>query len=327
MNPVELIQPRFSSPFAGMFTEYVEVNRAVGKKFNTDIVYLEQFDTWCRAFGIEEQRITKDIYGRWCEKRPNEKDTTFACRIRTFNRAVRYLHDEGLCDFVPGPAPRFRKDFVPYIFTQEEITRFFDVADHIKFRAVAPLAHEVWPLLFKVLYGCGLRKSEALKLRPRDVDLENGILTILNAKHNKDRLVPMSPSLTQLCRMYAATVLPEGSAYFFPAPDGGQLFPGTVYTRFRDILWKAGIPHGGSGKGPRVHDFRHTFSVRRLAEWTRAGVDIYVTIQILSVYLGHNDLSATQRYLRLTAEIFPEMTAMFENHFGDVFPEVPHEEV
>lgn len=202
MNPVELIQPRFSSPFAEMFNEYVEVNRAVGKKFNTDIVYLEQFDTWCRASGIEEQRITKDIYGKWCEKRPNEKDTTFACRIRTFNRAVRYLHEAGHCDFVPGPAPRFRKDFVPYVFTREEIVRFFDVADHIKYRAVAPLAHEVWPLLFKMLYGCGLRKSEALKLRPRDVDLENGILTILNAKHNKDRLVPMSPSLTQLCRLY-----------------------------------------------------------------------------------------------------------------------------
>jgi integrase len=151
------------------------------------------------------------------------------------------------------------------------------------------------------------------------VDLKRGVLTLLNAKHNKDRLVPMSESLTALCGIYANEVLPAGNEFFFPAPDGGKLSETTVYSRFRDLLWKAGIPHNGRGKGPRVHDFRHSFAVHRLAEWSRNGIDVYTTVKILSVYLGHNDLSSTQDYLRLTADVFPEVTAKFEASFGDVF--------
>ena len=181
-------------------------------------------------------------------------------------------------------------------------------------------------MLFRILYCCGLRVSEALNLQIPDVDLENGTLLIVNGKFGKDRLVPMSGTITALCREYRAN-MPPGSDYFFPAPDKGPYSSCTIYTRFREILWQAGIPHGGRHRGPRVHDIRHTFAVHSLNNWVQKGMDIYTAIPILCTYLGHKNLSSTQRYLRLTPEVFPEVTEAFEAHFGSVFPEVRYEEI
>jgi len=322
LKPTITTRPlRFNSVFADIFTEYIELNRAVGKKYNCDADCLGKFDEWCQHADVTDTLLPQSIYEQWCEKRAHENMATQRIRVDAVNRAVAFMRSRGYCNFTPRPCSRHlaKNSYIPYIFSKDELLRFFSAADNLKPRAVAPLAHKVFPLMFKMIYCCGMRKSEAINLRPVDVDIKNGILTVLNAKHNKDRLIPMSESLTTLCREYVDEVLPPDSPYFFPAPDGNILAGVTVYSRFRDILWKADIPHRGRGEGPRLHDFRHSFAVHRLAEWSKAGIDIYTTIQILSVYLGHVDLSSTQHYLRLTAEVFPEVTTMFEGHFGNVF--------
>ena len=69
--------------------------------------------------------------------------------------------------------------------------------------SAAPFRNLVMPVLMRMLYGCGLRVSEALNLTVKDVDLENGILYIRHAKNDKERLVPMSASLTEKCRTFS----------------------------------------------------------------------------------------------------------------------------
>lgn len=327
MKPVEVKQYPYKSVFADIFSEYVEINRAVGKDFDADASAVWRFDKWCVENGVTGKILTREFYAKWCEVNPNEKNTNHRVRVNVMNRALTFLREYGRCDFTPQRAPRAIRSFTPYIFTQDEINRFFNAADSIEMKRQAPLAYKIYPLLFRMLYCCGMRVSEATSLRTEYVDLRTGVLTVLNAKHGKDRLIPMSESLTELCREYTMEILPADSDYFFPAPDSGYLSKGTVYARFRDLLWKAGIHHGGRGKGPRLHDFRHSFAVHRLAEWSRNGVDIYTTIKILSVYLGHVDLSSTQYYLRLTAEVFPDVTEKFEAAFGDVFQEVDYEKL
>lgn len=312
----------YSSVFADIFTEYVELNQAVGKKFDADASAVWRFDKWCVENGVADEILTRDVYSVWCEVNRNERNTNHRARVRTMNRAVNFLREYGRSDFTPQSAPRAVRSFTPYIFSHDEIHRFFAAADSIEMKRQAPLAYKIYPLLFRMLYCCGMRVSEVTLLRAKHVDLNKGVLTILDAKHGKDRLVPMSDSLTKLCSEYAMEVLPADSEYFFPAPDDGYLSKGTVYSRFRDLLWKAEILHGGRGKGPRLHDFRHSFAVHRLTEWSRSGVDLYTTIKILSVYLGHVDLASTQYYLRLTADVFPDVTAKFEAGFSDVFQEV-----
>jgi len=124
----------------------------------------------------------------------------------------------------------------------------------------------VLPLLLRILYGCGLRISEAVHLTLQDVDLNKGSLYIRHAKFNKERILPMAESLSERCREYCKTagVGKLGNPYFFPSPYGGHYSESTLYKLFREVLRQARISHLGRGKGPRIHDVRHVFSVNCL---------------------------------------------------------------
>ena len=92
---------------------------------------------------------------------------------------------------------------------------------------------------------------------------------------------------------------------------------------FRKLLKTCGIPFIGGNHGPRVHDLRHTFAVHSLMQQVRAGADIYCALPILSVYLGHKTLSGTERYVRLTQEMFPDIINLEESVSSYVFPSMP----
>jgi len=214
--------------------------------------------------------------------------------------------------------------FVPYIFSDEELRQFLRQADSIPIENHSPYQHLFYPLLFRLLYGCGLRLNEALTLKIRNVDFENGILTILGTKFDKDRLVPMKESLTRRCQVFldARHKCPEPSALFFPAPDGGVYAHVTIYAKFRKVLKNAGISHGGRGNGPRIHDFRHTFAVHCLRQWMRDGTNVENALKYLSVYMGHVNTVGTHTYLRLTAELFPDIITKVEAFAGNVVPKL-----
>src|SRR5438309_6073638 len=154
-----------------------------------------------------------------------------------------------------------------------------------------------------------------------DVDLHQGIITVRQGKFRKDRLVPPALSLVKRLRNYADHFGSRPSdVIFFPGPSGGPFALRTVYTLFRELLLQCGIPHAGRGKGPRIHDYRHLFALHMLRRWYRDGEDLDAKLPLLATYLGHQHLSGTQRYLRLTAEIFPEITARVNAAFGEVIP-------
>jgi integrase len=176
--------------------------------------------------------------------------------------------------------------------------------------------------MFRLLYGCGLRAAEARHLQIRDLELTRGILTIREAKFRKDRLVPVAPTLAMRLRTYTVTHL-KGKGpddLVFPAPYGGPFAHQTVHETFCELLWACRISHGGRGRGPRLHDLRHTYAVHRLMQWYRDGADLDVALPVLATYLGHVSLSGTQKYLHLTAEMYPDLIAALQARFGEIIP-------
>ena len=317
----------FSGPFAELSMDYIKKHRDIGYKYKIDEVYLRQFDNFCIGKIKSGDPLTKELFDEWTLKVDYESPTTHKMRYDVLSKFCKYLYANGesaYIGFYPMQKISHKNNFTPYIFTQEEISRFFIAADSVKSSKQSPIMHHVLPLLFRILYGSGLRLSEVLNLKIADVDLDVGTLKINDTKFDKSRIVPMSPSLKICCEEYLKNVKPFLSlnGYFFPSIDDGPFAPCTIYTRYRNVLFEAGISHGGRGKGPRIHDFRHTFAVNSLRKLVGEGQDIYVTLPILCNYLGHKTIGSTQKYLRLTAEIYPELTQSFEKHFGMVFPEV-----
>lgn len=95
-----------------------------------------------------------------------------------------------------------------------------------------------------------------------------------------------------------------------------------IYWRFRELLLQAGIPHAGRGNGPRIHDVRHTFACHTLQEADKHHVDLYAALPVLSTYMGHESIQATSQYLRMTAEIYPNITDAVNALCSYIIPEV-----
>lgn len=208
------------------------------------------------------------------------------------------------------------------IYTPDELRRFFAETDKCNYCSSVPYRHLIMPEFFRLLLSCGLRCSEARLLTVGDVDLEQGVLTIRDAKNHNNRLVPMPESMVSRLRKYAAQVhpFPESVDYFFPGYGNKPMTLGNIYKNFRRFLWKAGISH--SGDGPRVHDFRHAYCVYRLKEWAMQDRDLMVLIPMMRTYLGHQTFNETAYYLRWTADVFPDIRMKLEKCYEDIIPEM-----
>ena len=325
------IMLRSQSVFAPFILEFVSQKQSLGLKYNSVIETLNMFDSFCADKNITEPIMTDKLLAEWCCKRPAENETTHKIRVGNVQQFSKYLYNNGIqATAAFHPLPKGSKAFVPYIFTKEEIDQFMSVVDSVNEKPCpgSPIRHLVHPVLFRTLYGCGLRVSEALKLKTEDVDLDTGSVEIRMAKGGKDRMVVMSNSLLSRCKEYRSKeeVRHFESDYFFPARDHGYYDESTIYANFRKYLKLSGIHHRGRGHGPRLHDLRHTFAVHVLNNWAKQGKDLYVCLPILQRYLGHASITATEKYLKLVPEAYKQVTDPYGEKFGHVFPEVPNEE-
>ena len=314
----------FVGDFRELLIQFVQLKQSLGFHYSADADMLKRFSQFTLKYTIKDHSLTKELVDAWTEKRPTEKDITWEKRINNLRQFARYLSELGYETYIPFCTAKInRNEYIPYIFTREQICHFFTECEKIK---PHPLSnkHLILPALYRLLYGCGLRISEALALKLKDLDLEQGLITICDSKFNKDRLIPMSPSLTQYLEKYFSKIHVFSSCddYFFMKKDKTAYASSTVYKNFRKILWKSEISHGGKGRGPRLHDLRHTFAVHSLNQMIGQGIDIYCALPILSTYLGHDSITATEKYLRLTEEAYPEILDKVSKTCASIFPDV-----
>jgi integrase len=313
----------YTSPLKTYIQAFILQKRALGYKYETSAKILSGFDRFCLAFGLTQPDLSKSLVLAWCQKRPQESQATLCGRAGVIRQLGLYLLQQGVPAYVlpkksiPKP-PRY----VPHIFSDAELAAIFKQADRCQVQSIFPLRHLIMPVLFRLLYGCGLRISEALNLKLQDVDLASGVLTLRHAKFDKDRLIPLATPLLDRFQSYSKQVHAFScyEDYFFPGPPGRALTQGNVYKNFRKFLWQSRLPHGGWGKGPRLHDLRHTFAVHCLRGWVREGRDLAAFLPLLKTYLGHDSFRDTAAYLRLTGELYPDLTNRVEQTFGQLIP-------
>ena len=313
----------FTSILGSHLREFVREQQACGYKYETAQVYLRQFDHWLIEHPCLPDSLPRSTVEAWTAKRLNEHPNTHFGRVSILRQFAKYLTRHGIPAYISPPRTGVMDQygFVPRIFTPAEIQQIFHEVDHWPHFSHRPVRHIVLPEVYRVLYGCGLRAGEALSLRVRDVDLENGVLTILKAKFDKERLVPVAQTLKVRLQRYADTrgVRPPDEP-FFSDEHGKPLTHAVVYKLFREILWRMKIPFIGGGHGPRVHDLRHTFAVHRLIHWYQQGVDLNAMLPLLSTYLGHVGIEGTQRYLTLVDDLLPAITERLEQLVGEIIP-------
>jgi integrase/recombinase XerD len=315
------VKVKFHSPLADLMAGFLREKQTCGYLYERERYELLRLDRFLCRTGLKVAGLPRDIVDEWTAKQAHEKPGTQKLRVIRIRQFALFLRQQGIEAFVPEASrtPVNRMEFTPHIFRREEIEKILQAVDRMPPDTRAPMRHLIMPEIFRLLYCCGMRVSEVLQLKVADVDLGSGVLTVREGKFNKDRLVPMAPSVAMRLRKYVS-VFGISSGVFFPAPDGGPYSKVTVYHIFRQLLLACHIPHGGRGRGPRLHDLRHSHAVHRLESWYRQGADLSAKLPLLSTYMGHKSLVGTQRYLHLTPEIFPDITDRLDQFAGHVIP-------
>lgn len=297
---------------------YIALKRSLGAVFTSDARILHSFG---RTLGdipvteIEPRAVHEFCRGagpptRWWERKHQALLGFFSFLV-----ARGHLADSPLSERVPH-VPR---SFEPYVYSRDELQRLLDATTILE-DSRYPLQHLTFRILLLTLYGAGLRPSEGLRLRCRDVDLGEGVLSIWDTKFFKSRLVPIGASLVAILATYheARKQLPAPAAErsaFFASRKGTAITLDKLEKVFVQLREHAEVRRPVDARWqPRLHDLRHAFAVHRLVAWYREGVDVQAHLPLLSTYLGHVNVSGTKAYLTMTPELLAEASKCFEQY-------------
>lgn len=314
--------PEYLSVYGPLILQYFELKHSLGYLFAIEYRFRD-FDRFLYEIHVTQIGLTRSICEIWSKRRPNEVESNRYKRINDIRNFSVFLNGIGYPSYVPQLNASYKTTFIPHIFTQDEIARFFEACDRLTVGKHS-LSTQIYPAIFRLMYGCGLREMEALSIHCKDVDLIAKTVYIRTSKNGEERILPISESVTEVLSLYAIRYRQnaDDDDLFFVRKDGDPCSPSTLYKIFRKILFAAHISHGGKGLGPRVHDFRHSFSVHTLAVMSDNNIDLYYSLPILSKYLGHKSIDATEKYVRLTADMYPGILADVNQVCAYIFPEV-----
>ena len=312
-----------ASPLAPSIRAYVEARRAQGYEFKNGEIELSRLDRLACDVGWESPVPGRELVEEFVRPRPGENPRTAASRGSAVRGLSQWLVRRGEAGaYVPPAQPSGKSEFMPVVMSEDEVRRLLAAADSMPPTAKSPTRHVTIPAMLRTIYACGLRISEARLLACGDVDLVGGAITIgaEKAKFNRGRIVPLSDALLSRLVAYDGAMGVRGSAApFFPSPKGFWQ-TSSVGRIFLALLAAAGIPH--TDDGPTVHGLRHSFACHRIMRWAREGEDVNALLPLLAAYLGHDGIRGTERYLRLTAEMMPDLREAVEGRLSWVIPGV-----
>lgn len=316
---------KFQSVLAPEFYGFLSYREVNGHDSGNERYILKKLDAFLFDIGLSEKRLDAEILDAWINSSSVGRNTKYNY-ISILRQLSHYLYGTGISANCPTSI-RMKRSYTPYVLSHEEIQRLFEACDNLEADRSLTNAALWFPVMVRMLYGCGLRVSEAVSLQNKDIDWEKKLLTIREAKGNKDRLVPMSDSLAEICASYYAVFHPNPNPedYFFHNHKGERFPIVRPYMWLRRAYDQAGIdrnPDPAQARGVCVHTLRHTFAVHTLQNQSSTGVDRFYAVPILSTYMGHNDIYGTELYLQLTPEYHETMVKQTESYIGNIFPEV-----
>ena len=324
-----MADPVFRSKLSTDFESFIIQKRAAGYPYNTSAKVLGYLDAMIAEEFPNSENLSKKICDAWIEACSKLHQNTLLRRITPIRQFAKYLVGTGNDAYIiPSGIPHKQIRYDAHIFTNVEIKAFFASIDQCKKSPFSPWRCYVIPVVFRLLYTCGLRSSEAILLRIDDVALSSGKIYIRKSKGWIARVIYVSEDMLDLLCRYERIISNafRGREAFFPNQSGSFYNKSILDTWFHEF-WDP-LPESTVTKGnePRVHDFRHTYCVYRLNEWVKNNAPINGLYPYLSEYIGHSNFADTDYYLTLSEPFYPELESRMRSTNTAILPEVPHED-
>jgi integrase len=312
---------RLISGLAPAIRAMQDYREALGFSRLSHMSSLAGFDYYCAERHPGADTVTKEMALGWLHRelgrpRPNINEKATSVRL-----LGRYLAATGLDAYVlPDDYVSGRTEPAPYIFTDAELSALFSAADSLPGRGGDA---EAAPVIFRLIYTCGLRPNEGRELERANIDLDTGEILVTRTKRKKDRLVVMSGDMLALCREYDKRRVPADGAFFSPGRDG-KAYTGRALDRLFKRCWAMANPSVPPDKLPvvNVYCLRHRFASAVLNRWLDEGRDLYAMLPYLRAYMGHAHLSETAHYIHILPENLVKSAGVDWAALESIVPEV-----
>lgn len=319
----------FTSCFLNDIQGLIEQKKQSGYIYDSAKYILIQFDKFCVENHIDMAIITKELSDTWQSYHADETKSRRASRMSVLRQLAQYMNSQGSECYIPSKfsAKSYR---VPYVMNEREIKELFTVADDYVPKVNADrfnILAEEYKVLFRFIYCCGLRVSEARKLKLEDIDFKRKTALILRSKGDKDRLIYIADDVCKMC-LDMLDLLHDKyhfySEYLFPSSDPNTpLQVASINKKFQEF-WKK--TSGASDyKYPTVHSLRYSFVVTRMNLWMEKGENLTAMMPYLSKYLGHESVENTYYYYHQIESAF-KIVRQKDQLSDRIIPEVPDEE-
>jgi integrase len=323
-------QFNYSSVLAPWMNHLIGLKASAGISAQRTKWILKEFDDFANTDSLDDPRITEEFIQKWRSTRVADCDSTLYTKYSVWSQLTTMMSRNGCACFIPRLPKQPKRDFTPYIFTGEQIKAIFEACDNYRlYDTRMGTALIAMPAMLRLLYSTGIRISEALSIKNKDIRLKEHVIYLRKTKNGSERVVPVCDTLAIVLAQYVTyrnrmpvKGLDAPDYPLFVKSDGTVFNANTVYQHFKKLLAQCGIPHIGNHHGPRVHDLRHTSAVHALVRMANAGMDLYTCLPVLSAFLGHHSLSATEQYVRLTRAMCPGLEKQCSPINAFVYPKI-----
>lgn len=316
------MKTRLSGPLGDLMKRHLQLRRSLGYQLRTAELTLDQFDIYVAEHFPESRTVTRPMVTSYLIAISHLHLISRHRQLSALRQFCRFLFQLNPASYIPEAhlLPAAKSDFHPHIYSLSEVNDLMNAAQRL------PLAGSLRPHTYSTLIGLlwasGLRGGEVVRLNLEDVDLERGVLHIRQTKNFKSRLVPLADTTRVALLAYRDIRSRLGmdqspQAPFFVNARKRRCAHRTVDGTFRMLTRELGLmsPYG---REPRLHDLRHTWATRCLANLYQAGKDPNAELPVLATYLGHVNIACTTVYLHPDVDLLTQAGARFQDHVNAV---------
>jgi len=323
-RPSHNLPAHFHSHFAPSLQRFLDLKRALGRIYKAEAAVLRHWDDFIHRQYPHAGKVRAEMFTDWTKTLVSLTSTGSLAFQRIVRNFLLFHVRDHAGTFIPDrltfpkPAPVVS----PRLVSEGEMSRVLAVARQLPPSADNPLRAETLRIGFILLFCCGLRRGELLRLTLGDIQAEQTVLHIRLSKFHKSRLVPLSPSVTLELRQYLRKrrqkKLPMAPEAFLMWSR--QRSPEVYAATTLGLLWRrlcgSARVLNAQGHPPRLHDLRHSCAVLVLQHWYAQGVDVQAKLPHLATYLGHVSAVSTHHYLKLTPELRQAASQRFHQRFA-----------
>lgn len=326
-RPFRQFPARFQSRLAPSLQRYVDLKRALGRKWRSETAVLACWDDFVHREYPQARRVHVEMFTGWTAELAHLSSTGSHTYQRIVRNFLLFHARDHRGTFIPDPLtfPKPAPARSPRLISEVEMGRVLEAARQLPASPTNPLRAETLRLGLILLFCCGLRRGELLRLRLGDLEEEQTVLRIRSTKFYKSRLVPLSPTVVAELKQYLQQrrqkKLPLAAEAFlmWSGHRGLGVYGATNLTVVWQQLCLSARVLNPQGYPPRLHDLRHSAAVNALQRWYAQGVDVQAKLLHLATYLGHVNIASTHYYLKLTPELRQAASQRFHQRFGALF--------